>query len=124
MPSPHISLIDDDISMLKAVGDLLRALGFSVNAYSSAKAFIGSPECRITNCVITDIQMPGLSGIELKRWLDRERIVTPVIMITARPESYLPERARRSGAICLLRKPFEVSELSEALRRAGLNEGP
>jgi len=118
LSAPLISIIDDDGSMLLALAGLLRSFGFAVEAYSTAEAFLKSGTRDRSDCIITDIQMPGLSGIELKQWLDAHANATPVIMITARLEAHLHAQALASGAICLLRKPFDSAALLASLERA------
>jgi FixJ family two-component response regulator len=120
MPAPGclISVIDDDESMLDALGGLLRLLGFSVETFKSSEEFIQSGFVHSPSAILTDIHMPGLSGIELKRWLDERACSTPVIMITARSDPRLKEEALASGAVCLLRKPFDAEALMNSLRRA------
>jgi FixJ family two-component response regulator len=113
-----ISIIDDDEPTRSAVADLMRAKGFSVSAYDSAEDFLRTVGHEASHCIITDIQMPGLSGIELKQRLDVENCKTPVIMITARVEQRLHSLALASGAFCLLRKPFKASALIECVERA------
>jgi FixJ family two-component response regulator len=118
LSAPLISIIDDDRSMLLALAGLLRSLGFAVEAYSAAETFLQSRTRDTSDCIITDIQMAGLSGIELKQWLDAHANVTPVIMITARPEAHLHAQALACGAVCLLKKPFDSAALLASLRRA------
>lgn len=117
---PLISVIDDNESILLALAGLLRSFGFDAKTYGSAEEFIKSGCHEISNCIITDIQMPGLNGIELKRWLDAHSCAAPVIMITARSEPYLRAQALACGAICLLTKPFEADELLTCLSKAKL----
>jgi FixJ family two-component response regulator len=120
MPSPGslISVIDDDESMLEALGGLLRLLGFNVETYGSGEEFMRTGLVHSPSCILTDIHMPGISGIDLKRWLDDRACATPVIMITARSDPRLNVEALASGAICLLRKPFEAAALMDCLKRA------
>ncbi len=94
-----------------AIVGLLDSLGYRVKAYASAEAFLADPSGPEVDCIITDIQMPGLSGIELKQSLDRLGIETPVIMVTARTELSLHARAKASGAVCVLLKPFQELDL-------------
>ena len=118
MNDPVISIIDDDEATRSAVSALMRASGYNAVAYDSAEHFLASAASDGSDCIITDIQMPGLTGIELKRRLESEACATPVIMITARVEERLLAEARASGAFCLLRKPFKASALIECVRRA------
>src|SRR5271156_4367904 len=102
-----ISVIDDDESMRLALAGLVRFLGFGVETYCSAEEFLQSGACNTTNCIITDIHMPGLTGIDLKHWLDAHDNSAPVIMITGRSEKHLHAQALDCGAVCLLKKPFD-----------------
>ena len=102
---------------------LVRSMGFRSVAFGSAEDFLAWPEIAGTNCLVTDIQMPGLSGIELKRKLTERGISLPVIMITARTESGLQEKALASGALFVLRKPFEPDVLTQCIEQA-LAAGP
>jgi FixJ family two-component response regulator len=127
VPDPLIHLIDDDESSLQSLAGLLRSFGFETRTYASAEVFIESAAtdafieacaADAPRCIITDIHMPGLSGIELKRWLDAHASAVPVIMVTARSEPRLLHQARASGAVCLLRKPFDAAALLACLRKA------
>lgn len=115
---PHIAVIDDDESLRLALRGLIRSYGFTVSDHGSAEDFLGSPYVQDTACVVTDIQMPGMSGIDLKQHLSSIKVKVPVIMITARDEAQLLDRARASGAHCLLRKPFEANELLSCIESA------
>ena len=118
LPGCLISVIDDDESMLDALGGLLRLLGFNVETYKSSEEFIESGLVHSPSVILTDIHMPGLSGIDLKRWLDKRAYSIPVIMITARSDPRVQEQALASGAVCLLRKPFDAEALMTCLKRA------
>jgi FixJ family two-component response regulator len=118
LPGCLISVIDDDESMLDALGGLLRLLGFNVETYKSSEKFIESGLVHSPSVILTDIHMPGLSGIDLKRWLDKRACSIPVIMITARSDPRVQEQALASGAVCLLRKPFDAEALMTCLKRA------
>jgi FixJ family two-component response regulator len=120
LPASLVSIIDDDESMRLALAGLVRSFGFAAATFCSAEDFVRSDSRRASACIITDIQMPGLSGIELKQWLDGHENSVPVIMITARPEAYLHAQALDSGAVCLLKKPFDADALFACLRRAGV----
>jgi FixJ family two-component response regulator len=113
-----ISIIDDDESMRLAVGDLVRSFGFEVKVYRSAEDFLTSAESRPSCCIISDIRMPGRSGIELKKQLDNSPNAVPVILITARSERWLLAQARSCGAVGVLCKPFDAAALLECLGRA------
>ena len=113
-----ISIVDDDASMRDALCGLIRSLGHDVRAFASAEEFLTSHELARFACTITDIQMPGMNGFELKRELSLRHGAVPVIMITARTEPDLEERAMLSGVTCFLRKPFEPESLAGCLERA------
>lgn len=113
-----VSVIDDDPSLRRAIVVLVRSLGYSAQGFASAEEFLAIYGGSQWGCIITDIQMPGMSGIELKETLDRLGILTPVVLITARTESQLLDRALASGAIGLLRKPFDEGALVEFLGKA------
>jgi FixJ family two-component response regulator len=115
---PSISIIDDDESMLSAVVALARSADYNARGFASAEAFLESGMIESFACIITDIQMPGMSGIELKQHLTARQIATPVIMITARHDPGLEQRALANGAACFLRKPFAADALIDCLERA------
>jgi FixJ family two-component response regulator len=96
----------------------MRAFGLEAKTYDSAEAFLKSGTAEPSSCIITDIHMPGLSGIELKQWLDDHANAAPVIMITARSEPHLQAQALACGAIGLLRKPFDAETLLACLKKA------
>jgi FixJ family two-component response regulator len=115
---PLISIVDDDRSLRHALVRLVRSLGYETRGFDSAEEFAASSAMSNSACVITDIQMPGMSGIELKQLLVERCCLVPVIMITARHEQGLEERAHAAGAACFLRKPFATTLLIDCLERA------
>jgi FixJ family two-component response regulator len=112
-----ISIIDDDASMRAALVGLVRSLGYDVRDFASAEDFLASNDLEKFACAITDIQMPGMNGFELKRELITRQGSLPVIMITARTEPGIEEKAMASGASCFLHKPFEADTLANCLQR-------
>ena len=104
--------------MLSALVSLVRSAGYDTRGFTSAEEFLGFGMDPSPACIITDVQMPGMSGIELKQHLAAGQFSTPVIIITARPEPGLEERALASGAVCFLRKPFEADTLIGCIERA------
>lgn len=115
---PLIAVIDDDDTFRAALVGSLLSLGYEARGFTSAEDFVAEDGQVSWDCVITDIHMPGLSGLDLKRLLtalDRE---VPIIMITARTELDLEARAAASGAVGLLRKPFETAALLKCLETA------
>lgn len=111
MPPALVCIIDDDESLRLALMGLVRSLGYETRGFGSAEDFLQSDAIEDCACLVTDIQMPGMSGIDLKRYLVEQRSLLPVIMITARPDPNLEEKARVEGAACFLKKPFEANAL-------------
>jgi FixJ family two-component response regulator len=114
----QVGVIDDDDPFRIALVDLLNSLGYGARGYASADEFVAADGETLCDCVVTDIHMPGMSGIDLKLQLSARGSKLPVIMITARSDAGLESRALASGAVCLLRKPFESAALTHCLERA------
>jgi FixJ family two-component response regulator len=112
-----ISIVDDDDAMREALVGLVRSLGYEVRDFASAEDFLACNDLGKFACAITDIQMPGMNGFELKRELSTRQDSLPVIMITARAEPGIEGKAMSSGATCFLRKPFEAETLANCLQR-------
>ena len=113
-----ISIVDDDKSTRDAVECLVRSLGYRTATFDSAEAFIGSARLNDTACLITDVQMPGLSGLELQDHLIADGRALPVIFMTALADEAVCVRALRAGAVGFFRKPFDGHELAGCLDRA------
>lgn len=113
-----ISIIDDDESVRTATASLVRSLGFTTRTFGSAEAFLHSPHLLDTDCVITDVQMPGMSGIELQAKLRAIGNPTPLIFITAFPEERIRRQVTAAGAIGFLSKPFDGREMIECINLA------
>ena len=101
-----ISVVDDDESVRAATSKFLRSHGYTVRAYSSAEDFLRSGRLNDTSCVIADVQMPGMSGLELLTMMRAQGHGAPFIFITAFPDETTRARALQAGAICFLPKPF------------------
>lgn len=125
MPTlPIISIVDDDESVRIAVGSFIRSLGFTVRTFPSAEEFLASPVLDETSCLISDVQMPGMSGLELQKALLARQSRVPVIFITAFPDDGVRRRAEAGGAVGFLSKPFEVEAMIAHLNAAlGLRPG-
>jgi FixJ family two-component response regulator len=125
---PLISVVDDDASIRIATGNLLRSLGHTVRTFTSAEEFLGSSHLEDASCVVADVQMPAMSGIDLQALLHAQGHRVPFIFITAFPEGTIRERAMKAGAICFLTKPFDKQTLIKCLdtalqgRRGGAGE--
>jgi len=105
--------------MRSGLATLVHSAGYTTQSFTSAEAFLGlgHDALRSFACVITDIQMPGMSGIDLKRLLSAKQLALPVIMITARNEAGLEQRAVAAGAACFFKKPFEAAALLRCIER-------
>jgi FixJ family two-component response regulator len=112
-----IALVDDD-DVRQGIEALLRSLDYRVAAFATAKAFLNSEQLLETSCLITDVQMPGMSGIELQALLKSNGHSIPVIVITGFPDERVRERAMQLGAVSFLTKPFADAALIECLERA------
>jgi CheY-like chemotaxis protein len=113
-----IAIVDDDESIRVMTATLMRSLGFAARGFASAEQFLQSPELGETSCLISDVQMPGISGLELQSRLASENCRTPIIFITAFPDPRIQERALADGAVCFLTKPFDGQTLIQCVDRA------
>jgi FixJ family two-component response regulator len=112
---PVISIIDDEESIRDGTLKLVRSLGFIARAFPSAHAFLNSEQLIETSCLISDIHMPEMSGIQLQETLRARGHDIPIIFITAYPDDKIRSRALTQGAVCFLEKPFEVEVLSRCI---------
>jgi FixJ family two-component response regulator len=113
-----VSVVDDDESVRESLPDLLRELGFAVEAFSSAEAFLASETVSETSCLILDVALPGMTGPDLQRELMRRRQQVPIVFITAHGDDTLRPRLLLLGAVACLFKPFSESALLDALDAA------
>jgi FixJ family two-component response regulator len=112
-----IAIVDDDEAVRVATRHLVRALGFETEAFASAEEFLRSFSATQWSCVISDVNMPGLSGVELQRSLAAEGRSIPFIFITAFPDQAIRDRALKAGAVGFLSKPFASRDLIECVER-------
>jgi FixJ family two-component response regulator len=113
-----ISVIDDDESFRLALVGSLRSLDYDARGFASVEEFIAASGDKSSDCVITDLHMPGMSGLDLIRQLKAGGSRLPAIMVTGRPEPGLEAKAAAGGAVCLLSKPFETDSLIDCLEKA------
>jgi FixJ family two-component response regulator len=113
-----ISIVDDDESVREATKGLVRSLGYVAATFGSAEEFLESDLVNGTSCLITDVQMPGMSGIELQNRLIAGGHRLPVIFITAYPEARIRTRALAAGALAFLSKPFNENDVVTCLAAA------
>ena len=113
-----ISIVDDDKSFRESAKAFIRSLGYATATFASGEEFLESGCLSDTECLITDVQMPGMSGVDLQSHLLANGHRTPVIFVTAHPEERLRERALAAGALGFLSKPFREENLIACLDRA------
>lgn len=118
LEAPIISIVDDDESVRVATEGLVRSLGFVARTFDSAEAFLRSNSANETGCLIVDVQMPKMSGLELQSALRAKGYRTPIIFVTAFPEERYQDQAFKDGAIGFLSKPFDSQALIELLAAA------
>jgi FixJ family two-component response regulator len=109
--SPLVAIIDDNQALCLSLVDLMRSIGYRAEPFFTAEALLTSPNLLLFDCVIADVSMPGMSGLDLARKLQEQGDTTPVILITALPDRHLDDEAISVGAQCLLRKPLEIQVL-------------
>ena len=117
-PSRLVALVDDDESFLSALQDLIESDGLSTLCFGSAEQFLDSTARHEAACLIADIRMPGLSGLELQAKLKAERCPIPIIFITAHGDAEIRIHAMRQGAVEFLSKPFDDAVLLEIVHTA------
>jgi FixJ family two-component response regulator len=110
-----VCIIDDDESVRVATTCLVRSLGHAVRTFASGEEFLNSPYVEDAGCLIVDVNMPRMSGLELQSRLREKGLAPPIIFITAYPEERARARALEAGAICYLDKPFDSATLIECL---------
>ena len=112
----HIAVVDDDISVRESLPDLLRQLGYAATAFGSAREFLSSSGLSRFHCLILDIAMPGMSGLELRRELLQRGVEIPVIFITAHADASVSSMLQQEGPVEVLIKPFGEDALLSALK--------
>jgi FixJ family two-component response regulator len=113
-----ISVIDDDESVRRALRRLLRSVGWNVESFATAEEFLQSPGQPAPRCLVLDVHLPGMSGLELQKQLQAEGRAVAVVFITAYADDQMRELALGEGAIALLQKPFEEQSLLDAVDQA------
>jgi FixJ family two-component response regulator len=117
-PKPTVFVIDDDPSVLKSLSRLLRSLGFDAETFESAELFLARKHYDGVGCIILDVQMPGLSGMDLQEELGRADYSLPIIFITGHGSIPMSVQAMKRGAVDFLTKPFDDEELLQAVKKA------
>jgi len=111
-----VSIVEDDQFFRESMRRLMRSLGYRVEVFPSAADFLASPRVAETGCLIADIQMPGMSGVELYRHLINAGYAIPTILMTAYPDEDVRARALKDGVVCYLEKPVDHDDLLRCLR--------
>ena len=115
---PLVAIVDDDKSIRNATSDLLKAAGFTTAAFEDAESFLGWASRASAACLVADMRMPGMSGLELYETLVASGHAIPTVIITAHPEELVQSRARAAGIRCYLSKPFAPDDLLECVGEA------
>jgi FixJ family two-component response regulator len=113
-----ISVVEDDLFVRDSIGRLMRSLGYTIEAFPSAADFLASPHPDETACLISDVHMPGMSGVELHQHLIDAGHVVPTILVTAYPNDAERTSALNDGVVCYLRKPVDEQDLIRCLLAA------
>jgi len=116
--APLISIVDDDDSIRLSLDSLIRSLGFRAQGYSSAEAFLSAGQLQDTACVILDVRMAGMSGVDLQQNLAASHWHVPIIFITSHVDDDVHTRAMDAGAVAFLYKPFHEEDLLNAIHTA------
>ena len=117
-PKPLIAVVDDDSSLRESTQLLLRSAGYRAEVFASAREFLDSPRIDETACLMLDVRMPGMDGLELQRFLNEAQRQIPIIFITAHATENAEQRARKAGAVDFLRKPVNDERLLSAIQTA------
>ena len=115
---PLIAVVDDDSSLRESTQLLLRSAGYRAEVFASAREFLDSNRIDETACLILDVRMPGMDGLELQRFLNEAQRQIPIIFITAHATDNAEQRARKAGAVDFLRKPVNEEKLLSAIQTA------
>jgi FixJ family two-component response regulator len=116
--TPLISIVDDDDSLRNSLNNLIRSVGFRVQGFPSAEAFLNANQFHDTACLILDVRMPGMNGLDLQRQLVASNCRIPIIFITSRGDGDARARALEAGAVDFLYKPFREEALLKAIDSA------
>jgi FixJ family two-component response regulator len=117
-PEPTVFVVDDDPAIVKAIRELVQVLGLKVESYSSADAFLLAYQADRPACLVLDVRMPGLSGLELQKHLKQNGKQLPIIMISGHGDVRMAVEAMKEGAIDFMEKPFRAQELCDNIQTA------
>jgi FixJ family two-component response regulator len=113
-----IAIVDDDEPLRQALGSVMKAAGFSARTFASAEDFLACDDCDDTACLILDVRLPGMSGIELQKQLSKTNSRLPIVFVTAHGDASLRDSLMRAGAVAFLYKPVRSDALLKEIHRA------
>src|SRR5437867_6479467 len=116
--APLIYVVDDDVSVREALSSLIRSVGLRVEAFASAQEFLAHPQADAPSCLVLDVQLPGLSGLDLQQELAKADIQIPIIFLTGHGDIPTSVRAMKAGALEFLTKPVNDEDLLDAIQQA------
>jgi FixJ family two-component response regulator len=117
-PKPLVFIVDDDEAVRKSLGSLIRSAGLGVETFASAQQFLASPRADVLSCLVLDLKLPGLSGLDLQKRMAELDIETPIVFITGHGDIPTSVRAIKAGAVEFLTKPFRDQDLLDAIQQA------
>jgi FixJ family two-component response regulator len=120
--APLITIVDDDGSLRNSLNNLLRSLGFRTESFSSAEEFLNADHLNDTDCLILDVRMPGMNGLDLQRHLTAANSRLPIVFITSHGDDEARSRALEAGAVAFLYKPCREQTLVQAINSALLRK--
>ena len=115
---PIVCIIDDDASVRVAVERIVRSMDLTACTFETCREFLDWPSLLDTSCIVADVQMPGMTGLELQQTLKTRGLTIPLIFITAYPNDKLRRQALDAGAVCFLHKPFQGTCIAACIERA------
>src|SRR2546421_12704738 len=122
--APLIYVVDDDASVREALSSLIRSVGWRVETFASAQEFLARPQADAPSCLVLDVKLPGLSGLDLQQELAKADIEIPIIFLTGHADIPMSVRAMKAGALEFFTKPFDDEALLEAIRRGIAHKTP
>jgi FixJ family two-component response regulator len=117
-PQPVVYVVDDDASVRRSLMNLLRSVGFHVEVFTAAHDYLDSPQADAPGCLVLDVRLPGMSGLDLQREMARTKAPRPIVFITGHGDIPMAVQAIKGGAVEFLTKPFREQDLLDAIRRA------
>jgi FixJ family two-component response regulator len=115
---PTVFIVDDDTDVRESLQELLESVGLHSKSFGTAKEFLSSPRSDVPSCLILDVRLPGISGLDLQNELKREKVSIPIIFLTAHADVPMSVKAMKSGAVEFLTKPFRQQDLLDAVQRS------